>query len=100
MNTSSQLKSVDATSIVSLAQNYLSSEVDGATIVMSLSAGKYLGFDKIGSAIWTRLSSSPVRVCDLADELATRFPGPSAVIASDLIEFLNRLAEYGLLVVE
>ena len=65
-------------------------EHEGATIIMSLAAGKYFTFDPIGFEIWEGIAS-PVQVSSLCSELAAVHKAPLETVMTDVVEFLDKL---------
>lgn len=87
---------VTSDSIVTRNPAPLATEVDGEMMMMSLDSGEYYGLDAIATDIWKRLET-PMRVSALAAALAADYDGDTAIIAADLLRFLDSLAERGLL---
>ena len=90
---------VQPTSTVSLANNHFRADHDGSAIIMSISAGKFFSFDQIGFEIFDALEQ-PVRVDQLAADLAAKHNAPVDVVMPDVVKFLNKLSENDLIRVE
>lgn len=84
------------TSIVAWSDDQLSTEVDGAAVLMSIAHGCYFGLDAIASDVWRRLEQ-PVRVADLCGALARDYDGTAEAIEQDVLNLLARLTEHGLI---
>jgi hypothetical protein len=75
---------------------HFKAEQDGETVIMSVAAGKFFTFDAIGLEIWDAVAV-PCRVGTVIDALALEHRAARATVAQDVIAFLDRLAEAGLL---
>lgn len=72
-------------------------EVDGEVVLMDVESGRYHGLDSVGSVIWRQLES-PVIVGQLVSDLETDFDGDRETIESDVFQFLEKLVEQNLAV--
>ncbi|MEP7221698.1 MAG: PqqD family protein [Novosphingobium sp.] len=63
---------------------------------MSVEAGKFFTFDDIGFEIWDAFGEAR-RVGDVVDQLAAKHNAPRDRVESDVITFLDRLADENLL---
>lgn len=90
---------VQPTSTVSLANNHFRADHDGEAIIMSISAGKFFSFDKIGFEIFDAIEK-PICVNDLVASLASRHNAPEDVVMPDVLKFLNQLSDNELIHVE
>lgn len=90
---------VQPTSTVSLANNHFRADHDGEAIIMSISAGKFFSFDKIGFEIFDAIEK-PIRVNDLVERLAAKHNAPEDVVMPDVLKFLNQLSDNELIHVE
>jgi hypothetical protein len=97
--TDAQPSGIQPTSTVSLANNYFRADHEGSAVIMSISAGKFFSFDKIGFEIFDALEQ-PVRVDQLVANLAAKHDAPADVVMPDVLKFLNKLSENELLRVE
>lgn len=87
------------TSTVALTNNHFRADHDGEPIIMSISAGKFFSFDKIGFEIWDALDQ-PVRVDQLVSDLAAKHNAPEDKVMPDVLKFLNELSDNDLISVE
>jgi hypothetical protein len=74
----------------------ITAEIDDQIVAMSMSKGKYVGFDMIASKVWHRLEATPT-VSELCDGLARDFEGDPAVIRQDVVGLLTELDALGLI---
>jgi coenzyme PQQ synthesis protein D (PqqD) len=70
--------------------------VDEEVVVLSLRAGAYFGFGRIGSEIWAMLAK-PRRVGAICDELAQQYDVDADTLTRDVTNFLQMLIERRLL---
>ena len=87
---------ITESTIVRRSSNHFTAEHEGATVIMSVEAGKFFTFDPIGFEIWEAFAISR-KVADVAEELAERHNAPREVVAGDITTFLARLADEELL---
>ncbi len=83
-------------SIIGWSTDQISADVDGQTVVMGVSQGKYVGFDDVASAVWRRIEQ-PCTLKVLCESLAETFDGPPEQIRQDTIGLLRQLHELGLI---
>jgi hypothetical protein len=84
------------TSIVCHQPDPVAADVAGEIVLMSLERSRCYGLGNIGSEIWGKLAS-PVRVADLIDEFRGRYEADPGVIERDVLQWLRKLADEGLI---
>jgi pyrroloquinoline quinone biosynthesis protein D len=86
-------------SIVAKQTNRFSeTEIDGEIIVMHLGTGEFFSLTGSAAATWQLMDGTRDRGA-LVKELAARFDGPEAKIASDVDQFLKKLTDMGLVAI-
>lgn len=77
---------------VIVAQGVMARQVGDQTVILDLASGVYFGLDDVGTRVWTLLVQGlPLdRICEA---LAQVYDAPHQVIAADLLELLDKLAE-------
>ena len=85
--------SIDST--VQWHTDQLATEVDRKLIALSMSQGKYVGFNDIATAVWRKLEQ-PVTVRQLVDQLSHDFRGSAEIISGDVTALLSQLEDFGL----
>lgn len=75
----------------------ITTEIAGEVLAMSIRRGVYVGLDPIASRIWKRLSTAQT-VEAVCAQLAGEYQGDPEVIASDVVELLGELRDYGMLI--
>jgi hypothetical protein len=74
-------------------------EVDGETVLMSVSEGGYYGLAETAQAIWTRLAAKTT-VGALCEQLVAAYDGEPSRIEAETLEFMGKMAAAGLITVE
>lgn len=77
----------------------ISTMVDGETVIMGVSSGKYSGLNEVGSVVWNLLEK-PVSFTEVREAVLAQFEVNAEDCASDLLSFLNSLAEHKLIEVK
>lgn len=81
---------------VQWSRDPLAADVSGNVVLMSVQRGAYYGLDGVGSDIWRRLTE-PTGVASLCDALAAAYDGEPDIVRADVLRFLTRLVEEGLI---
>ncbi len=72
------------------------SDMDGETVMMSIDNGEYYGINPIGSRIWNALET-PHTPSEIIDMLLPHFDVTRDQCARDVIPFLERMVEKGII---
>ena len=89
-------KEISPDTIVGQAEDMVVAAIDNEKVMMSVEKGKYYSLDPVGSGIWEILET-PIRVSDLIDRLLTRYDVDRATCEKDVLLFLERLREDGII---
>jgi len=89
------MKTITLENKIVRSNEFITSTVDDEVMMMSVEKGHYYGLDEIGSHIWQQLQK-PVRVADLCTQLSTEFNVDQIQCETDVLAFLNELAEEGM----
>ncbi len=73
----------------------MSTSVQQDVVLLDAEAGKYYGFDAIGSDIWGRIET-PVVVDALCESLIADYDGNADSIRCDVMHLLTEMLERGL----
>lgn len=84
-------------SIITQANDQVSTDLDGEVILMSIKQGNYFGFDKILSRIWA-LIEKPISVADLCHELMEEYDVEKKRCETDILEVINNLYKEDLII--
>lgn len=87
---------VDLSSVVVQTDQLLTSELDGETVLMSVTQAAYYGLDDTAQHIW-KLIAQPYRVAGLCDRLVAEYAVERAACERDVCAFLNELHQEGLI---
>jgi hypothetical protein len=69
--------------------------VDEEVVLLSVRAGNYFGFNRVGTEIWNMLTA-PRRVGDILDSLAKAHDVDTDTMTRDVTAFLQTLIDRGL----
>jgi hypothetical protein len=86
-------------SIVYWVDDVLASDIDDEKVMMCLEKGKYYKLDPVGKRIWEMIEM-PVKVSDLIDALLLKYEVDRETCEQDVLEFLGKLYEGGILQVK
>ena len=87
---------VDLDTMVVQTENLLTSELDGETVLMSLTQAAYYGLDSTAQRIWTMIAQ-PCRVADLCERLVADYAVERTACEQDVCAFLTELNKEGLI---
>ena len=87
---------IDFDTVVVQTEGIFSSELDGETVLMSLTQAAYFGLDSTGQVIWNMIDQ-PRPVGDLCDKLVADYNVERTTIERDVFDFLNELNKEGLI---
>lgn len=87
---------ISSRSIVVASREQVSADLAGEAAVLNLSDGVYYGLDKVATRIWD-LIMDPTRVEDIAAALVREYDVDPDRCERELLAFLEKLAERGLL---
>ncbi|NLG62479.1 MAG: PqqD family protein [Candidatus Cloacimonetes bacterium] len=80
---------VQLDSTVRATPDHVSAEVEGETVILSLTTGEYYGLNTVAAHIW-RLIQEPRRVSDVRDELLDYYTDiDEATCTSELLHVLD-----------
>ncbi len=85
--------------VVQRAPGALAAEIDQEIIILDVNSAKYLSLNEVAAAIWRTLET-PLSVDDLCQRLQSSFEAQPETITADVLAFLDRLDERGLLLRE
>lgn len=75
---------------------FVSTDMDGETVLMSIAHGSYFGIGGIGTLIWEKLES-PQTEDTLVDQIRAEFDVAEQECRRDVQAFLTKLVENGLI---
>jgi Coenzyme PQQ synthesis protein D (PqqD) len=83
-------------SIISVATDQVSCDLDGEAAILNLASGAYYGLDPIGATVWNLLTS-PIAVREIVDAMIAQYDVNRARCERDLLALLAQLDERGLI---
>lgn len=86
-------------SLVVVAKDMVSCDLQGETAILNLNDGVYYGLDEVGTSIWN-LIQTPITVEKILNELLKIYDVEKEKCQSDLYELMNDMAEKGILEVK
>jgi len=92
-------KNISTESIVRQVEDIVASDIDDEKVMMSVEQGQYYSLDPIGSRVW-ELIEKPVKVSELIDALLPEYDVDRESCERDVLVFLEKLEEEGILNVE
>jgi hypothetical protein len=89
---------IDLDSLVSRAEGFTTAAVHNELMMLNVNQGVYYSLDPIASEIWNLLEQ-PMQVESLADQLQKRYAVSVEQCRADVLEFLEKLRENGMILV-
>lgn len=90
------LEAVDLNTVVVQKEDLLSSELDGDTVLMSVTQASYYGLDSTSQRIWNMIAQ-PCRVADLCERLVADYDVERTTCEQHVCAFLTELNTEGLI---
>jgi hypothetical protein len=87
---------IELTTVVKQSKHQVSCNLNDEVAILNLKSTLYFGLDKVGAYIWQALSE-PRSVSKLCKDVLDRYDVDEARCHSDVIEFLAKLDEAGLI---
>ncbi len=79
--------------------NVQGTTLDGETVLLDLSSGRYYTLNRVGTAIWEHCTGGN-SLRSIHEALCKRFEAPAERIADDLLALVTQLGHEGLLTIE
>jgi hypothetical protein len=84
--------------IITKKEGFLSSEMDEGLAMMSIENSSYYGMDKIGRSIWETFDE-PASIETICDKLCERFDVSAEACQKDVIDYMGKLQQAGLITI-
>lgn len=81
------------------SKDCISTSIEGETVILGVTSGKYSGINEVGSVIWNILEKQ-VTFADVLQAVLAEFNTTASDCKPDLLEFLNNLVEHKLIEVK
>lgn len=82
--------------LVSQKSGHIVSDMDGEKVMLSIEKGRYYNLGEVGGDIWDAIKE-PVSIFGLVESLTSQYAVQQSDCQDQVIEFLNRLLEEGLI---
>lgn len=79
-------------------QDKISTELDNETIILDIDSGAYSGLDSVGTSIW-KLLKHEINFADLREALMKEYDVKKDVCETDILSFLQKLADNDLITI-
>lgn len=86
------------TLLLSRAEDKISTELDGETVILDLASGTYSGLNEVGTTIWNLLNE-PKSFSAIQTAIEEKYAVSSEQCAADLASFLQELIDNNLLII-
>jgi len=90
---------MDLNKKVTFADTVFAQEVDGEMVLLDMNSENYFGLDEVGTAIWQAMQEKE-SLKEVFEVLLEQYEVEEDVLKKDLIAFVEKLKESGLLKVE
>ncbi len=90
---------MDMNSKVTFAETVFAQEVDGEMVLLDMNSENYFGLDVVGTDIWNAMQENET-LDEVFKVLLMQYDVEDEVLKKDLITFVEKLKENGLLKVE
>jgi hypothetical protein len=90
---------LDLSQKIIFADTVFAQEVDGEMVLLDMNSENYFGLDDVGTDIWKAIEEKKV-LKDVLKRLLEQYDVEEEVLQNDLITFVEKLQERGLVEVE
>jgi len=84
---------------VTFADTVFAQEVDGEMVLLDMNSENYFGLDEVGTAIWQAIQDKE-NLKEVFEVLLEQYEVEEDVLKKDLVTFVEKLEESGLIKVE
>ena len=84
---------------VTFADTVFAQEVDGEMVLLDMNSENYFGLDEVGTSIWQAMQENE-NLQEVMSTLLEQYDVEEEVLKKDLLDFVNKLEESGLITVE
>jgi hypothetical protein len=88
--------SIAPTTVVKQAKDQLSCNLDDEVAILNMKSTLYFGLNEVGAFIWNSMQE-PQPVIEICRAVANRYEIDDAQCQADVVGFLNKLKEAGLI---
>lgn len=84
---------------VTFAETVFAQEVDGEMVLLDMESENYFGLDEVGTTIWQEMQEKET-LKQVLEALLEQYEVEAEVLENDLVDFVGKLLESGLVKVE
>ncbi len=92
------MPNIDLTSVISRAEGFTTAAVHDELMMLNVEQGAYYSLDPIAAEIW-KILEQPTAVNDLTEQLQNRYAVSPEQCQADVLEFLEKLKQNGMILV-
>jgi len=81
---------------VTFAETVFAQEIDGETVLLDMDSENYFGLDEVGTVIWQTMQEG-LSLEEMLEKLLSVYDVEEEVLKKDLVHFVERLEESGLI---
>jgi len=81
---------------ITFAETVFAQEVDGEMVLLDMESENYFGLDEVGTSIWQAMQDD-ANLDKVFAALMEQYEVPEDVLRSDLVNFVEKLQESGLI---
>ena len=90
---------MDLNKKITFADTVFAQEVDGEMVLLDMNSENYFGLDEVGTAIWQAMQEKK-NLKEVFEVLLGQYEVEEDVLKKDLINFVEKLKESGLIKIE
>jgi len=87
---------MDLNTKVDFSKTVFAQEVDGEMVLLDMDAKNYFGLDEVGTIIWQAIETHNGNLQKVFEVLVETYDVEEDILKNDLIRFIERLIESGL----
>ncbi len=84
---------------ITFAETVFAQEVDGEMVLLDMQSENYFGLDEVGSSIWQAMQSETT-LREVLEIVLNKYDVESDVLERDLLDFVKKLVDNGLVEVK
>ncbi len=89
-------KEISEVTVVTQAAGLVAADLDGEKVMLNIDKGSYYGLNAIGSQIW-ELLAAPHTIKEIVDMLIKEYTVEETICRRDVLSFVNKLYDRGLI---
>ncbi len=87
---------MDVKDRVVCSESVFTQEIDGEMVLLDMNSENYFGLDEVGTSIWKAIEAEDGKLESVFNVLLEEYDVDEALLKQDLLLFVDRLAESGL----